>query len=234
MMTSNIHLHRYAKRDLLLHALSRRIAKDLREAIEKRSRASLMVSGGKTPQALFEMLSQEALPWEKVSVGLVDERWVSPEHAESNERLVKTYLLQGKASSASFIGMYHEGVDAYEAQEICHQRIKNTLWPFDVVILGMGNDGHTASLFPHNSALKKGLAIGTDTLCIAVQPGSALHMRMSLTLRAILAADHLYLHFEGEDKVAVFEEAMEGMDVDGMPIRAVLHQPDKEVEVYYR
>lgn len=228
------HLHTFATQEALVETLSRSIADALSEAIEEKGHASLMVSGGNTPRPLFERLWQMDIEWEKVSVGLCDERWLSPSHKESNEHFVKTYLLQGLASKAKFIGMYEETPDVQEAEERCSAKIKKELYPFDAVVLGMGSDGHTASLFPKNDALKKGLDPNNESLCIAAIPQSAPHARMSLTLGAILSAAHLYLHFEGEEKLAVYNEAIAGGDIYAMPIRAILNQESRDVEVYFR
>jgi 6-phosphogluconolactonase len=97
----------------------------------------------------------------------------------------------------------------------------------------MGDDGHTASLFPHNPKLPEALDMNNDTLCIAMTPSTAPHERMSLTLAALLQAHRLYLHFEGEKKRLVFDEAIKNTDANEMPIRALLHQDTKDIEVYY-
>ena len=170
------------------------------------------------------------LDWEKVTVGLCDERWVSPESEDSNEQFVKTYLLQDEASKAKFIGMYIDGKSAEKSESDCSLRIKE-LQPFDVLILGMGADAHTASLFPNNPKLELGFE--TAKLCISIDPQTAPHMRMSLTRSAILSAKHLYLHFEGERKLSVYKEALSSNDIYIMPIRSILGQDKKDVEVYY-
>lgn len=227
---SNLHFHRYENDDILAHELADAIAKDLIRAIELRGKGSLIVSGGSTPKKLFSRLSQLDLPWEKITIGLCDERWVSPEHPDSNEKLVRESLMINHASKASFVGMYTSEYDIESAQAICSQKIRSALAPLDVLILGMGEDAHTASLFPYNPKLSE--AYTTEESCIALQPQSAPHMRMSLSLNAIVSAHRLYLHFQGEKKVALFHEARNGDDKTAMPIRAILQQPDIALEVY--
>lgn len=192
----------------------------------------MIVSGGNTPKPLFEKLSQIEIEWEKVTVGLCDERWLEPWEDDSNEKLVKSCLLQNKASKAGFVGMYMQYSRAEEAEEACSQRIREQLFPFDVVLLGMGNDGHTASLFPQNKRLDEAFDLNNKALCIAIAPQSTPHMRMSLTLGAILSAEHLYLHFEGAQKLELYYEAIEENDRHKMPICAVLNQEINDVEVY--
>lgn len=233
MMNNNIHIHQYDHQEVLIEALAEAIIVNLQSAIETRGYAVMFVSGGSTPKPLFHALCQKSLAWEKVRVGLCDERWVNKEHPDSNENLVRTHLLQSNASKAEFIGLYFDKISSDDAEELCTQRVKKLLWPIDVVILGMGEDGHTASLFPHNPKLLEALDLTSENLCIAITPQSAPHPRMSLTLSALLCAEHLYLHFEGESKRSVFESALGGEDVLEFPIRAVLHQEKRDIEVYY-
>lgn len=226
-------LHSFQTQESLVEALSHSIMIDLQEAIEERGKASLIVSGGSTPKPLFQKLSTLSLDWEKVSVGLCDERWIPSWDEASNEHLVKTTLLQDKASKATFVGMYEEACEAEEAEQLCSQKIKEKLFPFDVLILGMGTDAHTASLFPHNVKLEQAFDLESEALCIAIEPTTAPYMRMSLTRKALLSAEHLYLHFEGKEKQAVYAEVLAGDDSYAMPIRSIVNQYDKQIKVYY-
>lgn len=228
-----VNRHLFTHSDELLSALCTAIVANLEEAISKKGSAVLLVSGGSTPKPLFKRLSETPIAWENVRIGLCDERWVNPEHIDSNEKSVRELLLREYASKARFVGLYCSGMSADEAQDVCSKRVKNELWPIDVCILGMGDDGHTASLFPHNPKLLEGLEEKNENLCIAITPETAPHPRMSLTFSAIISAGNLYLHFEGEKKRLVFNEALHGDDTEAMPIRAFLHQEIKDIEVYY-
>lgn len=226
--------HVFKEQEALIEALTQTVIKNLQEAIDQNGKASLLVSGGSTPKPLFERLRKVALAWEKVTIGLCDERWVETSHQDSNEAFIKRTLLQDKASRATFVGMYQEGLDSKEAEVLCSKQMRASLFPFDVVILGMGGDAHTASLFPNNERLTEAYDRKSDALCIAIEPTTAPHKRMSLTLPAILSASHLYLHFEGQEKQSVYQEAISGEDSFTMPIRTVLNQDSKDIEVYYR
>lgn len=226
-------VHAYVSQEKLIGELSFNISKKLREAIKKRGHASLMVSGGSTPKALFKALSEHELMWENVTIGLCDERWVNPSSSDSNEYLVRQYLIQNKAATAHFIGMYREG-DIEVAQGICHEQLQQLGTPFDVVILGMGSDGHTASLFPNNEKLQEAYNFKSNALCVALTPSEAPYKRMSLTLPAIMSASSVFLHFEGDEKIAIYNQAICNHDYYKMPISAVLNQEDKEIEVYFR
>lgn len=227
---SNLHFHRFESDDLLAASLANTIAENLREVLSQKGTASLIVSGGSTPKKFFHALSQIDIEWENVKIGLCDERWVAPEHADSNEKLVRENLMVGHASKATFIGMFIEGAEADDAQNTCSKKIQESLFPFDVIVLGMGDDAHTASLFPHNPKLHE--AYETNELCISIEPVTAPHIRMSLTRSAILSSRHLYLHFHGDKKGELYHKALEGNDIFEMPIRSILHQPDKAIEVY--
>lgn len=232
-MKSNVSLHTFDNGELLAEELGRMIASDLSEAIEQNGKAVLMVSGGNTPKKLFATLSEMMIPWDKVRIGLCDERWISPEQPQSNEKLVREHLMRHHASAARFIGMYCEGLDAAEAEKVCSQTIRNELWPIDVCVLGMGDDAHTASLFPNNPKLSQAFDPERPELCIAITPDTAPFERMSLTRKALLESSNLYLHFEGEKKLKVFTEALENADMYAAPIVSVFTDETKCVEVYY-
>ena len=225
--------HNFQTPKELREVLAKAILKDLANAIEKRGYATLLLSGGTTPKPLFELLSTTPFAWEKVRIGLCDERWVEPTHKDSNEKLIRDTLLQYEAINAQFVGLYTPDSEGIQAQEECSKRVKEKLLPIDVAILGMGDDAHTASLFPRNEKLPQAFDLSNEALCIAITPATAPYERMSLTLFALLHVSHLYLHFEGKNKKAVFDTAMQGDDIYEMPIRAVLHQNLKDIEVYY-
>ncbi len=223
-------LHTFKTPQALVAELSEAIANDLADAIMSRGNATLLVSGGSTPKALFEALSIIDLGWEKVHVSVVDERWVDAAHKDSNAKLVKEHLLQNCAAKATFIPLYREGLTPQMAEKKCNRYLES-LTPFDVAVLGMGADAHTASLFPHNERLEE--AYKTHDFCIAITPENAPHERMSLTLAALLHVTHCYLHIEGEIKKAVFDKALSTHDPIAMPISALLHHEQCALEVYY-
>lgn len=231
-MSSNEHA--FSEQETLIEALSQSILANLQKAIDEKGKASLIVSGGSTPKPLFEKLRKAVFPWDKVSVGLCDERWVDVSKEESNEHFVKKYLLQEEAAKAHFTGMYCKDTDVYTAQKVCSKKMKEMLSPFDVLILGMGTDAHTASLFPENIKLEEAFDLKNQNFCIAIEPITAPYTRMSLSRWAILGAKHIYIHFEGKEKFAVYEEAIAGEDMYMMPIRSILNQEYKEIEVFYQ
>lgn len=210
--------------------MARRIGVILGEAIAARGVASIALSGGRSPRPVLEALSAMALDWEKVVVALVDERWVEPDHADSNERLIHETLLQGAAAKARFVGMKNEAADAYAGQAACEAAYAALPWPLDIALLGMGEDGHTASLFPEAKELAEGLS--TSALTLAVTPPAAPHQRMSLSASAILKSRHIFLQIGGAAKKAVYDRALAGGPVEELPIRVALCQHQVSVEVW--
>ena len=220
---------RFDDRDTLTTKLGDAIASDLRAAITARSTASLVVSGGSTPRPLFEYLSRQDLAWDRVRVTLADERWVPPDHEDSNERLVRRSLLVRAAAAAALIGHKTPDATPEEGREACEQALAAIPRPFDVVVLGMGGDGHTASLFPDAPELAAGLDLETPRTCLAVRPPAAPHPRMSLTLPAILDSRRLVLHLTGASKWQVYQRALNHGPAEKLPIRAVLGSGRVEV-----
>jgi len=213
--------------------LTDRIKNLLGDGIGKRGRAGLVVSGGTTPVPLFEALSGTDLKWEKVFITLADERWVDPDHRHSNENLVRTHLLKNKAAGARFIGLKTPAAIAGEGEKECMQRLKQMPVPFDVLILGMGGDGHTASLFPGAASLSAALDRTSGRICMAIVPRVVSLDRMTLTLPAILNSRQIFVHITGEEKRRVYEKALAEGPLEAMPIRAILGQEAVPVTVYW-
>ncbi|MGL5359125.1 MAG: 6-phosphogluconolactonase [Shewanella sp.] len=211
--------------------LASRIASQLQEAVDARGKASLVISGGSTPLKLFELLSMKSIDWSDVYVTLADERWVDVEDAASNERLVRAHLLQNRAANAKFRGLKNMFASAADGVDMAAECLSHFPRPFDVVILGMGNDGHTCSWFPCSAELSE--ALSTEALCLATHPTSAPHARMTLSKSAILNSRQIYLHLVGEQKLSVYRQALENDDVNAMPIRAVLAQRKTPVDVFW-
>jgi 6-phosphogluconolactonase len=217
----------------LASTLAQSIADDLRTAIAARGAASLVVSGGRTPAQMFAALALHALPWNKVWVTLADERWVDAPHADSNEALVRRTLLQHHAAAAHFVALKNSAATAKEGEADAVKKISAMPRPFDVVVLGMGDDGHFASLFPQAPQLSLGLDRTNKNLCIATDPITAPHARMSLTLSALLASRRIVIQLAGEGKWQVYQRALQAGAEKDLPIRAVIQQTKTPVEVYF-
>lgn len=219
--------------DILVENLVKSVCEKLASTLLQKERASLILSGGSTPKRFLNTLSKCDIEWQRVDVGLSDERWVSATDVKSNERFIRENFLINNAKRANFIGMYQDERSVYEAQKDVQESIAKKLFPFDIVILGMGLDGHTASLFPQTEELKEALSLKNLALCSAVKLGNDMIDRMTLTRQAILSAKNIYIHFEGKDKIDVYNQALMGDDIYEMPIRSILQEEQKNIEVYF-
>lgn len=233
MTTSWVHEHRFPDSRALANALAGELKVDLEEAVAARGAASLVVSGGKTPLHLFEQLRKETLPWSKVWVTLADERWVDTQADASNERLVREHLLQDAASHAHFVGLKNPAATPEAGADWATRALTRVPHPYDVVVLGMGEDGHTASLFPGSLALSRGIDTAAAPACIAVNALTAPHARISLNLSALLDARRIVLHMEGVAKWDVYQRARTPGPVAELPVRGVLLQKDVPVDVFW-
>ena len=217
-------LNKYPNSQLLIEDLTAHIVKELQQSINNKGHASIAVSGGKTPIPLFKLLSQQDLDWHNVFITLVDDRWVDDTDDASNEKLVLTYLLQNKAKLANFVGLKNSCDNPFDGAEITDKILNKIPMPFDVLILGMGEDGHTASLFPGAANLMAGLDMKSGRKVVGMTPLTAPLDRITLTLPTILDSQNIYLHLVGESKMQVLEQAEKGDDINQMPIRAILQQ----------
>lgn len=217
----------------LAEALADAVAASLAAAIATRGQATLAVSGGNTPKAFFAALSKREIEWPKVTVTLVDERMVGPDNERSNQRLASLQLLQNRAAEAGFVPLYGKGSDAAQMARIAAGRIDALALPFDVVVLGMGTDGHTASFFPGGTTL----AAVTDPECsqsvMPIEAPGAGEPRLTLTLPRIVEAGLIVLHIEGDEKQAVLARALGNGPIAEMPVRAVLQHAKSPVEIYW-
>jgi len=216
-------------------SIAAHVADALRGAITARGQASLAVSGGKSPIPLFEALREQALDWPRVSVLLVDERVVPRDHEASNTALVQRHLLQGPAAAARFVPFFGELPTLFNAEVLdalvsdAQTRLAELPWPLDVVVLGMGEDAHTASLFPGAAGFAR--AIATPQPLGWVVPDTAPHARLTLTLSALLASRELVLSLAGDAKQAVYRRAAQARD-EALPVSLVLHQTQAPVSVW--
>lgn len=224
----SLQTHEFASKEALNETFAAKIIAILQIAIAEKGQASLIVSGGNTPKPLFAALSQADLDWSKVVISLADDRWVDINDDASNDKLVREHLLVGKASEATFISLKHDFTDAKDAVATCEAALDKLQMPFDVLILGMGEDGHTASLFPCSQELSAGLDLNSGSKYIAVQPTTAPHQRMSLTLPALLASKHIFLHLTGDAKQAVVAQALASTETQ-MPIKAVFDRANVQL-----
>jgi 6-phosphogluconolactonase len=224
---------RYPDLETLSRQLAAGIAADLSAAIEARQLASLVVSGGRSPVRLFECLRTLAIDWSRVCVAQADERWVDPADPASNERLIREVLLKDAAAAARFTGLKNGCATPDLGAAMAWSTFNGVPRPFDVVVLGMGDDGHTASLFPDSPNLHAGLDEAAAAGCIGMRSPIAPEARLSLNLAALLDSRRIVILITGESKWRTYIEAVRPGAVERMPVRAVLRQKHAPVEVIW-
>lgn len=233
---ANITEHFFNNKDELTSALTQLLSTRLQHALTAQPRASLLVSGGSSPAPAYRALSHLDINWQQVDVAMVDERWVDPSHPKSNETFIKQTLLQHHGAAANFITMKNAAPSAQQGLEQTEQAYQTLSRPFDITILGMGTDGHTASLFPHAQGLEQALTSQQLVCAIDAKPSEVtgeITERMSLTLHGIAQSKVVILLISGEQKRSVYQQALQGDNLLDMPLRSVLQHPDIELLVFW-
>jgi 6-phosphogluconolactonase len=232
-MTITPTVKRYPDAAALAQGLAADIAARLSEGIVQRGLASLVVSGGNSPVKLFQALRTQPLDWSRVCVALADERWVAPTDAASNEKLVRDNLLRDAAAAARFAGLKNAAASPELGAASAWETFARVPRPFDVTVLGMGDDGHTASLFPRSPNLRPALDPSAAAGCVGMRAPTEPHARLSLNLSALLDSRLVYMLILGEAKLDTFTAASGGGAVEDMPVRALLRQERTPVEVVW-
>lgn len=209
-----MNLQRYGSRDAASAAAAALVTGALSARLSRQAEASLVVSGGRTPAASLSRLAATPLDWDRVAVTLTDERCVPVDDDASNERMVRQRLLRDKAAGARFARLDDDGLASLPR-------------PFACSLIGMGEDGHFASLFPDMDGLDAALDLDGPAGCVPVRTAASPHGRVSMTLALLAQSDLLLLLAFGEAKLAVLEEP------DGLPAAALLRQRRAPLQVIW-
>ena len=227
------HERRFPSAAAVTDALAAEITDALQAGLASGRGVSLVVPGGHSPVGVFEKLSKAELDWEDVWVTLGDERWVSPHDSASNEHLAREHLLRNAAARANFVGLKNSAADPREAAAAAWSALADLPRPFDYMLLGMGDDGHTASLFPESPGIVEALDPSAPPGCIAMRSPQPPHARLSLNLRALVDSRRIALLIMGESKWAIYQRARQRGPIAEMPVRALFHQQNVPVSVYW-
>ncbi|MDG2530591.1 6-phosphogluconolactonase [Caulobacter endophyticus] len=220
----------FPTREALYDAAASTIAGALTTAVATHGKAGFAATGGTTPAPVYDRLATLTVPWDKVTVTLSDDRFVPPDHPGSNEGLVRRHLLVAEAAKAGFAPLYFDGVDQQASADKAQEGVAQAL-PFGVVLLGVGADGHFASLFPGNPALAVGLDPETDRLVVAAPKGEPAPdlPRISLTFQALIQSSLIVLLVTGQAK----RELLEGPVDPDLPIARILKQDRAPVRILW-
>ena len=235
---NNIIIKQFKNKETLFNSVADRCEQQLIKALKQSNSASFIIPGGTTPAPAFKQLSKSGLDWSKVTIAQSDERWIPAEHKQSNQGLTKKTLLINNAKNAQYTAMKNTQQTAVMGEEICNRDYKNLASPFSLTMLGMGLDGHMASLFPNSKTITQALDLANKNLCIAID-GTGCPVagdypeRMSLTLSALLKSELIILLITGKEKMNVVELAMKSNQIEKLPISGLLNQKLVPVEIYY-
>lgn len=222
----------FSSPEALAKALAAGVAAGLVHGIHERGQATLIVSGGSTPKLFLTALSEIEIDWPSVTVMLADERWVPHASARSNAAMVHKTLLKRKAAAAVFISFHQAKMSVEQAARLAADAVSERPRPLDAVVLGMGLDGHTASLFPDAPNISVALSPGAPP-AMEIYAASQPEPRITLSLQTLTSARFLALHIEGAAKRVALEAADREGPPEEMPVRAVLHNEITPVQIYW-
>lgn len=218
----------FANDALLAAAAAEAAAAALTAGLAARGHASLVGTGGRSPAPVYDALQDADLDWGRVTITLSDERFVPATSPDSNAALIGARLLQGRAAAATFLPLYSDAPSAEACADIAEPHLR-ALAPFDMLFLGMGEDGHVASLIPGSPVMQMGLDPSGARFVIGVPAGvgSPPVARISLTLPALLAARTTLILIKGEVKRQIVERG------SGLPVHALIKQATAPVRVLW-
>jgi 6-phosphogluconolactonase len=229
-MTEHITEHYFKSRDAASVAVAGHLSASLVEQLAQQPATSLIVTGGSSPARCYAELANTAIDWSRVRIVLSDERWVAPDHRDSNEKLVRETLLRDRAAAADLVAVYSTVAPEIRCAEL-NALLPTLPLPFASALLGMGDDGHFASLFPDADNLGPGLDIDNPAWCVPVATAASEHLRLSLTLAALLRSAEIVMLFFGAIKRDVYEQAKAA--APAYPVASLLSQVRVPVHVYW-
>ncbi len=235
---NNIEIKQFLSRDELFEAVAKRCEVQLNKSIQENGQASFIIPGGTTPAPAFKKLANGNLDWKNITVAQSDERWVEADHPQSNQGLTAKTLLIDNAKSAGYVAMKNSATSTEKGLVECNNSYKTLASPFSVTMLGMGLDGHIASLFPGSKEINHGLDLSNPDLCIAIDANGCdvagdYPNRMSLTMSAIIKSELIILLVTGQEKLEVIQNAQTKNQPLIQPVAAILNQTTVPVEIFW-
>jgi len=224
---------RHPNIEAMVDALSNRLASAIGGGLAARGRAVLALAGGRTPFPVYRRIAEAPLDWARVTVLPTDERWVQAEHPASNLREMRSAF--AAARGLRLVSLTPVEPSTRPSADFAQVALTDVAGPFDAVLLGMGGDGHFASLFPGSAELDAGLRGEADALVVHPEPlpPEAPFARISLSASRLLNTRRLLLAITGEAKRAVLQRAQAQDDARALPICAMLHQSHVPLEIHW-
>ena len=229
-------IKQFESRDELFQTVALDIELHLRNSLAQHGAASFIIPGGTTPGPAFQSLSNASLDWENITIAQSDERWLDCSHQQSNQKLTQTTLLINHASKANYVAMKNSSTSAKDGLSQCNKDYQSMPSPFSVTVLGMGLDGHFASLFPGSDHIKAGLDSENSNLCIDIDATGCsvagdYTERMSLTLTGILNSRIIILLITGQEKLKLIQSKLNTKPDLNCPISYLLNQTTRPVSI---
>jgi len=220
-----IHRHAYPDIESLNQGFADFAATTLKNTLTRKPQATLVVPGGSTPRHYLPALAKCQLPWDRITITLSDERWVDVNDEQSNERLVKKYLMAHLPPNTSFAGLKTQHENPFDAVDTIHQRL-GQLPPLSLTVLGLGEDGHIASLFPGINP-----DLPSTHHCVAVAPPIAPSLRVSLSLEMLARSENIVLVVTGKNKRLLLDR-LNGHSDSGIPLTWLLQRASSPITVF--
>ncbi|MCD9086794.1 6-phosphogluconolactonase [Stenotrophomonas sp. SY1] len=233
-VSDRITLVRHANDEDWTDAVAKEMANVLAQEIQQHGRARMLLSGGTTPAPIYEVLAEQPLEWARVEVGLADERWLSPQDKDSNAWLVRNSFL-AHAEGAHFDPLVRVGRPIAECVHTANLMAQHSQ-PACLVVLGMGNDGHTASLFPGSRDLERALQSNQPYAALdatGCPVANTWPLRITLTPHGLATAGNRLLLLRGKQKLEVLEAALASNDVHRYPVLAAINAPGNPLRVHW-
>ena len=228
-------LSEHADADALAVALATRLAAATDDALRQRGAAILALAGGRTAPPVLRRFAGEARDWTRVTILPTDERWVRADHADCNLRQMRESF--GSVAGIHWLPLVPPDPSGAVDAAFANARLQSLAGPIDAALLGMGADGHFASLFPGAPNLAAALDPECRQAAVAIVPdplpAAGPHARISLSLARLLHSRHVILAISGADKRAVLERAIGENDPARLPVAALLHVPDTTIEIHW-
>lgn len=213
--------------------LTQKISDDIHDILTQQAECSLALAGGNTPKPLYQNLSRQMLPWHQVNATLTDERWLEPSNASSNQNMIWHNLIQNQAEEVNFVPLKNPYATPELGKAECEAILNQIIPSLDLVILGMGDDGHFASIFPNMENTQSLLDVTKHQKCEAANPENK-EPRISLSLSYLLTAKHIYLLISGAEKKAIIDTILKEETVlEQYPISTLLMQTNTPVTIYW-
>ncbi len=188
-------------------AAAERVADALKKRLVDQPQASLVVTGGSTPENCYQLLANTALPWDRVHIVLSDERCVPVDHEASNEGMIRRVLMTERAASANLVSIYAKELAPDDQCDAIAEKLNSMPTPFSLSLLGLGEDGHFASLFSDFDRLNEGLDPDSDHRCMLLRTAASRHPRITLTMSTLSRSNEILLLFFGATKRETYERA---------------------------